>query len=242
MNRPSEQPPQRAGLEAVTGHAVERRRIPRLSLTSEQFRLKQTGKIFSVADLSSEGMALRILDAGDLLAFPVGAEVEGILNLKKKKLVIHGRVKNIRPDLVGFQFEGLDSHVAEEISKLLDPEILGAELRPIPGAEGGALWYHGTSGTDLLLWRAADGQYSRFFLQVLGTFIQWDGAEELATGRVRASEELGEARGIFRHETALLDFDAKPDAGKLGVAKTLVLSSNLPQELIRWFVRQLQEK
>jgi hypothetical protein len=220
--------------------ASERRRVPRLNLTTEQFRLTATGKIFSVADLSTEGMALRVLEPSDLAVFPVAAVVEGTLNLRGDKHAVRARVRHVGRDLVGCQFDGLGGAVTEALRRLLDPTVLGRELKPIPSAEGGALWYHGPTGTDLLLWRGTDGQYRRMALFVLGSYAQWDEASGLSTGRVRSSFEDSEVRGVVRFETLLLDGDSHPDAGKLKVAKTLILSSNLPQDLKKWCARHLE--
>src|SRR5436190_1257440 len=80
------------------GSGSERRRVPRLNLTKEQFRLEQNGKIFSVSDLSSNGMALRILDSEDLNLFPVGIILNGTLNLHREKFAVSARVRHIGKD------------------------------------------------------------------------------------------------------------------------------------------------
>jgi len=226
--------------DASQENNLERRRLPRLSLSSEQFRLSQNGKIFSVTDLSLEGMAIRILDRGDLVLFPVGVLQEGILNLRAEKFQIKARVMRFTNTTVGFKFENLADSSVQALKHFLDPSVLGAELRPLPASESQTTsWYHGPSGTDLLFWRATDGQYRRVTLYVLGSFIQWDRETGLSTGRSQFSAENGETRGIVRFETMLLDPDSTPDRGKLSVAKTLILSSNLPLELQKWCVKQL---
>jgi hypothetical protein len=220
----------------------ERRRMPRLNLTGEQFRLGLNGKIFSVADLSTEGMALRVLEPNDLAVFPVASRIEGTLNLRGEKYPVHAQVRHVGRELVGCEFSDLKDDVRTALKRFLDPEALGRELRPIPAGEGGALWYHGPSGTDLLLWRGSDGQYRRFALFVLGSFAQWEDDSGLTTGRASASYEQSEVRGVVRFETMILDKDPVADAGKLSVAKTVILSSNLPQELRKWCIRQLESK
>lgn len=219
---------------------AERRRLPRISLTGEQFRLNQTGKIFSVTDLSESGMALRILDRSDFLLFPVAAEVEGTLNLKGEKHSVTAKVRHIGPEMVGFEFEKLSPVTQEALNRFLDPAALGRELKPLPSSEGAMLWYHGPSGTDLLLRRGSDGQYHKMTLYVLGSFIQWSQDEGLSTGRAKPSDEQSETRGVLRFETLLLDSDPKVDPGKLKVAKTLILSSNLAEDFKKWCVRKLE--
>jgi hypothetical protein len=222
---------------------LERRRLARLNLTSEQFRLQAPGsdsKIFSVTDISQDGMALRLLDAEDLLLFPLAGKVAGTLSIHREKYEVTAQVKRVSWSAIGGQFVSLSQEAAAALGKFLDPAALGRELRPIPASESTVTWYHGPSGTDLLLKRGADGQFSRMTLFVLGSYIQWDKDTGASTGRTEQSQEPGEVRGILRFETLLLHPDPKLDPGKLRIAKTLVMSSNLPEDLRNWCVRQLR--
>jgi hypothetical protein len=223
-----------------TAHGDERRRLPRLNLSAEQFRLAQNGKIFSVNDLSVGGMALRILDRQDFLLFPVATLLQGTLNLGGEKHEVQARVRHLGAESVGCELEALTPEARQALEAFLDPKRLGMELKPLPSSESGALWYHGPSGTDLLLRRGADGQYQRMTLYVLGSFIQWTQDGGISTGRARSSDEQSENRGVLRFETLWLDADAQPDAGKLAVAKTLILSSNLAEDFKKWCIRKLE--
>lgn len=218
---------------------LERRRVPRLDLTSEQFRLRQNGKIFPVADLSTQGMALRVIDKEDYALFSVGARVEGTLNLRGEKIPVVAKVKNLRGDLAGCEFNDLESSSAAALRRMLDPVALGAELRPVPSQEPDSVWYHGPSGVDLIAWTDAAENYRRFVLYLFGGFVQWDPDEGLTTGRTLMSDEESELRGVVRMVTLLLDPDRDADAGKLKVAKELVLSSNLPEDMKKWCASRL---
>lgn len=221
----------------------ERRRVPRLNLTTEQFRLTlddHNGKIFSVADISSNGMALRVLERADLHLFPVGRKISGILNLRREKYSIQANVRHLGGEIVGCSFEGLGAVASEALRQFLDPALLGRELKPIPSSEAGTLWYYGPSGTHLLFWRGTDGQYRRFAASVLGTYAQWEVSAGVSTGRMSFSSEPSEIRGVVRFETMLLDKDEKPDWNKISVAKTLILNSVLSQDLKNWCVRHLE--
>jgi hypothetical protein len=217
----------------------ERRRVPRLCLTGELFRVAPVGKTFSVTDLSPEGMAIRVLEGEDLRLFAVSTLVQGELNLRREKYPVQGRVKNVRSDMVGFQFENISSEVDKVLHQYVNPKSLGQELRPIPSSENGALWYHGPSGTDFLLWRSIDGQYRKMAMYVQGTFVHWDLEKGITTGFCTSAEEKSEIRGLLRFETLMLDPDDSVDLSKTEVAKTILLSSNLPQDLTKWCVRQL---
>lgn len=206
----------------------------------ESFGKDSRGKVFSVCDLSEAGMALRVLDVQDLKYFPVAAELKGTLNLRGKKISLQSKVRHLTPESVGCQFVGLSDEVKVQLSDFLDPAKLGSELKPLPVSEGRMLWYHGPSGTDLLMWRHNDGQYWKFTLYVLGSFIQWEEGPGVSTGECRASGALAEQRGILRLETCLLEADAKVDPDKLLIAKKLLLGSNLPQDLKKWCVRHFE--
>jgi hypothetical protein len=184
-------------------------------------------------------MALRILDARDRIHFAVGARMKGILNLRGEKIHLAAQVRHAGVEIVGCEFQDLDAGTTERLREAFDPEQLGRDLKPIPTEVNGPLWYHGMSGTDLLLWRGLDGQYTKLVVYVLGSYVQWDAERGLETGRVDSAFERSEVWGVVRFETLLLRSDPAKDAGKLAVAKTLVLSSNLPQDLKRWCGRQL---
>lgn len=224
---------------ASSARGSEKRKLPRLNLTNEQFKLQLNGKIFTVADLSVDGMSLRILDRADLILFPVGMRIGGELKLSSGKLQVKAQVRNLGKERIGLQFDGLDPSVKAELARFLDPKEMGKGLRAIPAIELGTIWYQGPSGTHLLLSRARDGQYFRLALLVLGTFIRWDLESGVSTGRVASAFEASEVRGVVRFETMLFEADPSPDLGKLEVAKTLLLSSNLPKDLASWCIRQL---
>ena len=220
----------------------EKRRLPRLSLTEEQFRISPLGKIFPVVDLSSGGMGIRVVMEEDLVLFSIGAKVEGILNLRRQKHPIVAKVRYLSGTLVGCEFQPQTSaETFNSLKKLLDPAALGAELKPIPSSESGPLWYHGPSGTDLLLWRKLDGEYRRLTLFVLGSFIQWDETDGLSSGTVNHSNDANESWGVVRFETMILNPDPKLDSGKQSIAKTLLLSSNLPEALKKWCSRRIEK-
>ncbi len=218
----------------------ERRKLARLSLGSEQFKLAVENRIFSVTDLSEKGMGLWFSEREDIRFFTVGLLFEGLLNLKREKYRVQARVRNLNQDRVGCEFIDLPPGVSGAISQYLDPTLLGAELKPIPSSEMNLLWYHGPSETDLLLRRASDGQYSEMDLYVLHSFIKWEQEHGLSTGSIHTSQAPSEVRGIFRFETLFLEEDSVPDPHKLSIAKTVILSSNLSKDLKSWCVRHFE--
>lgn len=222
--------------------SVIQRRKPRLSLTSEHFRLGANGKIFSIIDLSSHGMAIRVVSHEDLVYFPIAMQIEGILNLKGVRNSVIAQVRNVSKDRVGCQFHELSSQARQEILAFLNPAVLGRELKPIPTGEIGSLWYHGPSGTDLLFWRGLDGVFQRFALYFHGFSVEWSQKSRLTTGTVQRMDPLGETHGVILFDHLVIRRDLTPDGSKLDIAKALVMSSNLPEDMKNWCVRQLEQR
>lgn len=219
--------------------ASEKRRVPRINLAQEQFKLGLNGKVFSVADLSQQGFALRILDPQDLAVFSVGAKIEGTLNLAREKLAIQGRVAHVRPDLIGVEFGELMPKVRATLDAFLDPAHLGKELKLRPHSSRDVVWYTGPSGTHLFFGKDAQGVSRRVSALVLGVYVQWEEATGLGTGTYALSEDRDEVHGALRLETVLFSADSAVDPAKTDLAKRLVLGSNLSQDLKDWLLRRL---
>jgi hypothetical protein len=257
--------PEKTGT-SPSGLEAERRRLPRVSLTQEQFRLAETGKIFSVTDLSPGGMALRVIDPNDLILLTVGSHLEGTLNLRREKIPVAGQVRHVLGERVGIAFEGLSSETIRRLSQLLDPRILGADLRPMPSGESlgplkssgaSGLWFHGSSGTDLWLERGADGSVRRFLFLILGGYVRWELAAT-ADGSVEESDfgvlttglsdsvppdfkpEEDEIRGVIRWETHWFRPDPKLDREKLALASAVLEAATLADDLKRILEKRLQ--
>jgi len=212
-------------------------------VTSEQFRHDPSGKVFSVADLSTDGMGIRIINPDDLALFALNDMTEGMINLRREKFMCRARIRRVSADLVGCQFEDLPTATSNALEEFFDPVALGAGLRPAPASDESSLWYHGPSGTDLLLWRRPDGQYHRLALFVMGSFVQWTESDGVSTGKVRSAGEGKPDEGnVVSLETMLLQPDYRPDQGKIAIARTLISHSGLPDELKQWCTRQLDRK
>ncbi len=228
-----------AGPDSSEGlDAEERRRRLRLSLSSEQFKLAATGKIFSVLDLSLEGMALRIIDPEDFVLLTVGAHIEGSLNLAAQKVWVSAQVRHLASQVVGCQFDSLSAEARHDLEQFLAPAAMGLAMRLMPSMDGSSLWYHGASGTDLLL----TGQ-TKMTLYARGAYVQWEAGQGLTTGLTESAELAppghGEGWGVVRFETTLMRPDPAPDTQKLLIAKALILGSKLPEELKNWCLGQL---
>ena len=221
----------------------EKRLLPRLTVSFEQFKLASNGKLFSVADLSIKGMALRVSERDDLYLFSVGASVFGTLNLRRVKYAIEGRVRHIGRDLVGVEFTALSDEVETALKRILDPVTLGQELKPIPTGDM-SIWYCGPSGSEFLITRdmnsESDSKATRLTIVALGCLIVWDENRGLSTGVVKSSFEESQVQGAARYETMLYDQDAAIDSQKIEIARTLIYHSGLQSELKKWALRHLE--
>lgn len=222
-----------------SGLSPERRRVPRLHLTQEQFRLDANGKVFSVLDLSMGGMGIKIIDGADHVFFTMGASFSGMLKLREKKVRLHAVARHVRKDMVGAEFETLPDESLHALKEALDPGCIGRGMRPFPCPDGRATWYHGTSGADFLVWRGLDGARTRLGLFLLGSFVQWEETEGLTTGQTLAGEDPLEGRGVIGFETLLLEKDEKPDPEKLRLVRALLLQVSCPEELRDWSLRKV---
>ena len=226
-------------------YAGERRKLPRVSISSEQFRLSNNGKVYAVADLSPDGMALRLLDRQERVLFPLGTRVEGWLNIARKKYKITSIVRNIRGDHVGCEFHELSSEIREELLQWLDPTSLGQTLRLMPspvgfGATGSGqfdwLWFHGRSGTEVFARVSSQNTEmdSRSICSLVVVlwgehFVEWVAEDGVVTGRLRLAEDRDAIQGVFRLAPEWFERDSELDPIKLNLAKTLVLSASFPE-------------
>ncbi len=225
--------------------SAERRRLPRVSIPSEQFRLSKNGKIFAVADLSSEGMALRLLAIEDRVLFPIGAAIEGWLNIDRRKHRVTASVRNLRGDHVGCEFSALADETRSELARWLDPSELGSALRLMPNPQGFGggmewIWFHGRSGTEILLKvKGGEGSLEGRALENLVVvlwgehYVEWS-LEGVLTGRVRFADDRDSVHGAIRLAPEWFHPDAGLDPAKLDLAKTLVKHSKLPESWKAW--------
>lgn len=221
----------------------EKRLLLRLTVSFEQFKLASNGKLFGVADLSTKGMALRVSDPEDLFHFSVGASVFGTLNLRRVKYPIEGRVRHLGRDLVGVEFTGLSDEIEAALKRVLDPVVLGEELKPIPTGDF-SIWYCGPSGSEFLIHRdmnsEVDAKAVKLTVVALGNLIVWDINRGLTTGVIKSSYEESQVEGAARFETMLYDQDAAIDHRKIEIARTIIHHSGLQSELKKWALRRLE--
>ncbi len=233
--KPSKSAP--SGLQEVGGTEAERRRLPRILLTDEQFRLEAPGgKVFGVLDCSEEGFSVRLIDSSDLLLFTLGSTVKGILKLGEERVRVSARVKGLGLDRAGLQFFECEPAALQKVGNYTDPARLGKalELRPHPDPK--LQWYAGPSGASVLAW-----PNERILVVVHGAYVQirMPAGTGVETGLV--GDILHRVRGgnILREEWAELKADSKQDPEKLEMARLLVSGSIIPAPLQKQILGEL---
>lgn len=220
---------------------LDRRVVPRLEVTSEQFRLSSNGKIFSVVDLSMRGMGIRVIEPDDLFLFPVGKSFSGVLNLRHVKYQVSAKVTRVARELIGCEFENLSDSVSALLKDALDPRWIGSQLKPMPQLDqlGTPYWYHGPSSTELLIWRQLDGSVSGFFAVVLGQYVSWSEATGLETGWVAGSGTGNRHNGLVFQESLDLRKADAPDRHAIELVRMLVQASSIADPIRAKLIREL---
>lgn len=192
-------------------------------------------------------MALRLLSLDDRLLFPVGAQLEGWLNIDRRKHRVTASVRHLRGDHVGCEFSELADETRIELARWLNPTELGGALRLMPTPQGlGSglewIWFHGRSGTELLAKvSSGDGPVeSRGLEKVIVVlwgehYVEWT-AVGASTGRVRFADDRDSVQGVFRLAPEWFHADSALDPAKLDLARTLVNHSKLPESWKNWVV------
>lgn len=220
---------------------LDRRIVPRLEVTSEQFRLSSNGKIFSVVDLSMKGMGIRVIEPDDLFLFPVGKSFSGVLNLRHVKYQISAKVTRVAREQIGCEFENLSDSVSALLNDALDPKWIGSQLKPMPQLDqtGTPYWYHGPSSTEVLIWRELDGSVSRLFAVVLGQYVSWSEPDGLETGWVASSGQANRRNGLVFQESLDLRKSETADRHAIELVRQLIQSSSINDPMRTKLIREL---
>jgi hypothetical protein len=127
---------------------IEKRKHPRFLLSNELFKETKTGKVFSVYDLSREGLAINIEEP----LWKIGQHIQGTLNLHIESIEITAKLLSYYGDRAALKIEKLSTYAKSVLEKALSPKRLGSSLKLIKEALPEAdYWFHGVCNTDLFL-------------------------------------------------------------------------------------------
>ncbi len=149
---------------------IEKRKHPRFLLTHEQFKETKTGRIYTVFDLSLNGLAVKVEDR----PWKEGAVIQGILNLNPESIEITPRLLGYYGDRAALKLEALSTYSRSVLAKALSPKRLGSSLKLIreklPLAD---YWFHGVCNTDLLVRLGQAGEVNKVDLFFANFYFGW---------------------------------------------------------------------
>jgi hypothetical protein len=205
----------------------EKRRLPRFHITPCQFHDDEMNKTFAVQDISTGGIAIRLVDRDDLPEFAVGLKRRGVIKVEGLKTRCEVQVRYIKGSLVGTEWVNPTRELIEHLDHISTSELLGDHLKeyPLPEVPHTA-WYHNPMGVDLLVYgKDAERGFERWTLYIHQSFVQWDRDEEMQTGRTVAEDEEGYAHGLVQLETRMIDYDPTPNQLLIESARALLESA-----------------
>lgn len=211
---------------------IERRKHPRFLLSGEQFKEVKSRRIFSVYDLSSTGLSIKI----DEKYWPVGSAVSGVLNLHPDSIELAARLVDYHGDRAALKFEIMSTYARSILARSLSPARLGKSLAPVPEKLSFAdQWFHGVCNTDLLLKLGAQGDLARIEIFFSNYFLCWQQGSS-STGlcqSVGRDKILERSMSIEPVSVESLDVipDKKPDETKVTFARSIIEASPLENGL-----------
>jgi hypothetical protein len=219
--------------------SAERRRAPRRDIEDQGVQMVGDAASFSVVDLSTDGIGIRLEDATHLLSFAVGSIVQGQLKLSGQLYPFRAVVRHQRVGIVGCQFQNPSNELKAEVGKLLDPTFLGKKLKPFPHKGDASRAYLGPGHTAAFFWETPTLELERFTIYVLGFFAAYAVDHGLSTGTVRVLRKPETHEPIDPLEWSVLAQDRQASPEKLELARDLIRASELPANLMRETIRLL---
>jgi hypothetical protein len=221
----------------------ERRRFPRLAVSREAFRLKPVGKLFALADLSFHGFSVRVTDENDLHAFMLGSEISGELGFRGERHRVRARVCHVERGFAGLEIVDITDEGRESLAQRLDPTLLGAELRLIPGSSLEQLWLHAINGADWSLELDSKAAIASFLVRLQGMFVRWSAASgRIESGTLGHMLPVDFDSGAVRMETWVLKPDPEADPAKMRIAIQLLSGCNDKQEFRDFCADQIRSR
>jgi len=209
----------------------ERRRDPRVLLCGDEgLHLLVEDMRLRVCDLSARGFSLHIPAAYHIpestfaATMIVGDERVGMQVLPVSR----------RGEYVGCEIESADPVWHETAQRVLDPLLLGQQLREIdprfvaPDRRGNDVrWFQGGPACDLFVWHDAGGAFITAQLFFMGQVVEWSSEHGIRTGTVNVA-----ARGGHSYAAAeLFNFKNPPDDETVSVARRILGAATLPDNV-----------
>jgi hypothetical protein len=226
------------GAEEAERREQQRRREPRLTLDRFGEEAAGMGVVIGgrrlvLRDVSLRGFRVELAGA-TAPAFAVGAELDVAFLLGELSIAMRVRVANCSAEHAGFEILAADPAWQKRVPELLDPVLLGKQLREIDprfvkADRHGNLprWFQGGPACDLFLWYSPRGDFLSAQLFFLGQVVDWSRAHGVRTGLV----QITELRERVFAQSELFQLKSPPDGETLAVARRVLAAATLPDEL-----------
>jgi hypothetical protein len=209
----------------------ERRRDPRLILAGDEgLHLLVENVRLRVCDLSTRGFSVHV---------PAGCSLpqstfNATMIVGDERVGMNVRPAGQRGEYVGCEIESADSVWHETAQRVLDPLLLGQQLREIdprfvaPDRQGNDVrWFQGGPACDLFVWHDAGGTFVAAQLFFMGQVVEWSPEHGIRTGTV----SVGARGGHSWAAAELFNFKNPPDDETLSVARRILGAATLPNDV-----------
>lgn len=209
----------------------ERRRDPRVLLNGEdRLHLEIDEVAFHVCDLSTRGFSVHVPEPQSLPESPFRAT----MHVGDERVPMQVQVVDQRGEYAGCQITEADSVWNETAQRVLDPILLGQQLREIdprfvaPDRRGNQVrWWQGGPTCDLFVWHDTSGTFVAAQLFFMGQVVEWSMEHGIRTGSVSIAPRGG--HGYAAAE--LFNFKSPPDDETLSVARRILGAAELPDDI-----------
>ncbi len=236
----------RLGLIKNEGPTTEKRIFPRFPFTSLTFKSKglQPEKVYEVKDISYKGMQVGRRDGGH--PYLNGAEIQGELHWKGKKLIIFGTVAWAEGHSLGVIFSE-DNKLTVDMKEFLSLQNILSGLRPLHSSDLGLevpanlkYWLKADGPAEIFVWQHMDGELARFQMILMNHFIEWEDGRGIITGNVIRSMDLDTP--LTTEDEFTLEIDQEVQKDKVEFAKCVIQELNddmLPPQAHEFLKRKL---
>ncbi len=235
-------------LEAIAGIVGRRRRHETLEAAAERrarerrrerrFRTQPTARLrlrvaehdYDIYDLSIRGLCLLMPPSAPPLV--QGTEVHGTIALDRGEVELRLAITNVRRPFVGCRVLEPDKTWIDEVTRVIDPLRIGAELREIDPRwikqdDSGLAVRYFQSGSvcELQVWSDADGGIVKAQMFFRLHAVEWSRQHGLRTGEL---EEQAHVERRINPTAQLYSLRAPPDDEILRFARDILTASPVP--------------
>ncbi len=177
----------------------EKRVLPRFPFCYLVFRSakdQERGepKVFEIKDISQTGMQIEVKSGKH--DYHKSSTFLGHLHWAHKQIEVHGKVKWVTPNRVGFEFDN-GQKLSEDLSDFLSLDDAVAHLKPLhqnhydldlPASL--KYWLRADGPVEVFIWTHNDGEFKKVQIIIFENFVEWEDTLGLKTGRLLSKRDI----------------------------------------------------